>query len=129
MTKQWQISRRTVLRGLGTAIALPVLQAMEPALALAAAGGKPSPPKRMAFLFVPNGVHVPDWTPGQTGWDYELPYILTPLKRYRDTPSTSSIRRGRHAGLAAIAPPRSGSRGEPRHALRGGTPLAIQRVD
>ena len=37
MTKQWQVSRRTVLRGLGTAIALPVLEAMKPALALAAA--------------------------------------------------------------------------------------------
>ena len=84
MTKPWQISRRTVLRGLGTAIALPVLDAMQPALALAAAGrGRPTPPKRMAFLFVPNGVHVPDWTPKTSG-DYELPFILSPLKKVKD---------------------------------------------
>jgi hypothetical protein len=38
----------------------------------------------MAFLFVPNGVHVPDWTPKTEGYGFELPYILEPLASVRD---------------------------------------------
>jgi hypothetical protein len=38
----------------------------------------------MAFIFVPNGVHVPDWVPEQTGFGYRLPYILEPLAKVRD---------------------------------------------
>jgi hypothetical protein len=73
------ISRRTVLKGLGTAIALPWLEAMQPMLALAAPAGKPSP-KRMAFFYVPNGVNVPEWTPAAEGALGELPSILQPLQ-------------------------------------------------
>jgi hypothetical protein len=78
MSGSWQISRRTVLRGLGTAIALPMLDAMAPALALAAEAKK-SAPTRMAFIYVPNGKHMPDWTPKALGADFDLPYILEPL--------------------------------------------------
>ena len=62
MTPALPISRRTVLRGLGTAIALPWLEAMKP---LASAAG--DLPRRMAFFYVPNGVHLPDWTPEHFG--------------------------------------------------------------
>ncbi len=73
------LSRRTVLRGLGTAIALPWLEAMAPAASPVAPG-----PKRMAFLYVPNGVHMPDWRPGQEGAGFTLPHLLEPLAPYRD---------------------------------------------
>jgi hypothetical protein len=38
----------------------------------------------MAFVFVPNGVHMPDWTPQSRGFDYQLPYILQPLRNYQE---------------------------------------------
>ena len=85
MNSKWQISRRAVLRGLGTAVALPVLDAMRPAVALANTGFPSAEvPRRMAILLVPNGVHVPDWTPSAEGYDFQLPYILQPLSRVRD---------------------------------------------
>jgi Protein of unknown function (DUF1552) len=76
------ISRRTILRGLGTAIALPWLEAMGP---IASAAGAPSTaPRRMAFFYVPNGVHMPDWTPGGSGSALNLPEILRPLSPFQD---------------------------------------------
>ncbi len=75
----WQISRRTALRGLGTAVALPLLDAMVPSLSFAA-DGEAAAPVRMAFVYVPNGQHMPDWTPSEVGAEFELPYILEPLK-------------------------------------------------
>ena len=83
-----QIPRRTFLKGLGTCIALPVLEAMAPPLRLvAAAGANPAgpgtPPLRMAFLYVPNGMNMADWKPRQAGTEYELPPTLTPLAELR----------------------------------------------
>lgn len=77
------LPRRTFLRGLGAAMALPLLDAMLPTRALAAAAGAQALPRRMAFLFVPNGAHMPDWTPATTGVDYDLPYILQPLQPHK----------------------------------------------
>jgi hypothetical protein len=77
-----RISRRTVLRGLGTAVALPWLEAMAPAAGAAAKAGKP--PVRMAFLYVPNGVHMKDWTPEAEGTDFTLPNTLRPLEAFRE---------------------------------------------
>ncbi len=77
MGKSRQISRRTVLRGIGTAIALPWLESIMPRLSQAAGGG---PPRRMAFFAVPNGVHMPDWTPKGEGPLDALPPILAPLE-------------------------------------------------
>jgi len=77
------IPRRTFLRGLGTAIALPMLEAMLPLTALAQSAPK-SRPNRMAFIFVPNGIHMADWTPAVEGTGFELPYILEPLKNVRE---------------------------------------------
>jgi len=81
MNKQWQLPRRSFLKGLGTAMALPMLEAMAPGVSLAAAIGTPAgPPRRMAFVFVPNGANMADWTPKTVGSDFELPLILEPLK-------------------------------------------------
>ena len=80
------LSRRTVLRGLGAAVALPWLEAMGP-IASWAADAKPSAtpaPNRLAFLYVPNGKNMVDWTPKAEGAGYELPNILEPLKALKD---------------------------------------------
>src|SRR5438132_2960419 len=82
MNKTWQIPRRTFLKGLGTVIALPMLEAMlPPAKLLAAAASEAAKtfPRRMAFIYIPNGVNMEDWTPQSLGADFELPYILQPL--------------------------------------------------
>lgn len=73
------LSRRTVLRGLGTALTLPLLDAMG-ATRSASAAEDTTRPLRAAFLYVPNGKHMPDWTPAQEGTNFELPWILEPLK-------------------------------------------------
>lgn len=83
MSRNWQISRRTALRGLGTAMALPLLDAMAPARAIAAAT-QAELPKRMAFLFVPNGVNLAHWTPERDGYGYELKSILEPLRNVQN---------------------------------------------
>ncbi len=83
MTKANPIPRRTFLRGLGTAVALPLLDAMTPTRVFAAGalGARPGQaPIRMAFLFVPNGMHMPDWTPAREGPNYDLPKILKSLR-------------------------------------------------
>ncbi|TAH35408.1 MAG: DUF1552 domain-containing protein [Planctomycetota bacterium] len=67
------LSRRTLLRGFGTALSLPLLQAMLPARGAAR-------PRRLAYLYVPNGAHMPDWTPAEAGALAELPHILQPLQ-------------------------------------------------
>ncbi len=82
-----QISRRTILKGLGAAIALPWLESMGP---LAAWANDPAPtgntiPNRMAFLYVPNGVHMPDWRPAAEGTEFTLPRTLEPLREVRDS--------------------------------------------
>ncbi len=70
------LSRRTLLRGMGTAMALPLLDVMKPAAFGAAKSGAPM---RMAFMFVPNGVHLERWTPKTFGARFDLPYVLEPL--------------------------------------------------
>src|SRR6202035_2214694 len=76
------LSRRTVLRGLGTAMALPMLEAMLPLNALAQSAAKERV-NRMAFIFIPNGVHVPNWMPASEG-ALELSPTLAPLKNVKD---------------------------------------------
>ena len=85
MSKSCPIPRRTFLKGLGTAIALPVLESMMPRMSAAASGAAVSKPlpKRMAFVYVPNGANMDDWTPRGVGAEFELPYILEPLKGHQ----------------------------------------------
>lgn len=71
-----RIDRRTVLRGMGTAVALPFLDIMAPTTAVAQSVKSPV---RMAFLFVPNGINMEYWTPSAVGKGFELPDTLAPL--------------------------------------------------
>ncbi len=77
-----RVSRRTMLRGVGTVVALPFLDAMMPGALTAPAASRP--PRRMAVLYVPNGAHMPDWTPKTEGAGFDLPAILQPLAPFRD---------------------------------------------
>ena len=81
-----KITRRTVLRGLGATIALPLLDAMAaqavaagPAGAAAAAA-----PRRMAMFFLPNGMWMPNFTPKKVGGGFDLPETLKPLGAVKD---------------------------------------------
>ncbi|KAA5546164.1 DUF1552 domain-containing protein [Roseiconus nitratireducens] len=76
-------TRRTVLRGLGVSLALPWMESLAPR-AIAGAATPSAPPRRMAFMFVPNGVHLPDWTPHREGYGFDLPHILSPLASVQD---------------------------------------------
>jgi hypothetical protein len=79
------MSRRTVLRGLGAAVALPWLEAMGPLTGWAAGAATARPaPNRMAFVYVPNGKNMPDWTPRGKGPALELTPILEPLRAVKD---------------------------------------------
>ena len=87
MNKSWQIPRRTFLRGLGTAVALPLLESMAPGLSRAASVSASAPsggiPKRMAFVYLPNGMNMSDWTPKSEGEGFDLPPILQPLQLFQ----------------------------------------------
>jgi Protein of unknown function (DUF1552) len=77
-----RITRRTALKGLGTAVALPWLESLS--LAAPAASAVAAPPRRVAFLSVPNGVNMAHWTPKAEGKLDELPDILKPLEGVKD---------------------------------------------
>jgi hypothetical protein len=76
-----QLHRRTFLRGVGAAIALPMLDAMTPAFAAPARLAKG--PVRLAFTYVPNGITMADWTPVGTGAGFEYSRVLKPLEAFR----------------------------------------------
>jgi len=77
------LSRRTVLRGAGATVALPLLDAMVPAsTALAATAAAPKP--RMAFIYFPHGAVMDKFTPAKEGANFDLPYILEPLKDFQE---------------------------------------------
>jgi hypothetical protein len=78
------LSRRAVLKGLGTTLALPWLEAMGPLKTWGASTpAAQAVPNRMAFLYVPNGKNMKDWTPASTGDLGELPPILQPLSEFK----------------------------------------------
>lgn len=81
MKKPWMISRRTLLRGAGAAIGLPMLEAMVPSTARAQSAAAP---KRLLFYYVPCGIHMPAWTPSNEGAGYDLKTILSPLESLKD---------------------------------------------
>lgn len=74
------LARRTFLRGIGTTIALPFLDAMTPALA----SSKVKAPVRMGFVYVPNGMDIRNWNLNYEGKLGELSRIMKPLEPYRD---------------------------------------------
>ena len=74
------ISRRRALKGLGATIALPFLESVMPR-----GLNRPAvPPKRAAFLFMPNGIHPDRWTPSTIGAGFDLKPILSPLVPVKD---------------------------------------------
>lgn len=77
------LSRRTVLRGIGTGLALPWLEAMGPLASWVHANEKaPAAPNRLVWLYVPNGMAMPNWTPKEEGPLRELPEILQEVKDF-----------------------------------------------
>ncbi len=77
------LPRRTFLRGIGASIGLPFLDAMTPAFAAPAkAAGKP--PTRMAFVYVPNGIVMPEWTPTEEGREFSFRRTMEPMAPFKD---------------------------------------------
>ena len=77
------VSRRTILRGMGAAIALPLLDSMVPALS-AMAGTAAKPVHRFGVVYVPNGMIMPTYLPKVEGAAFELTPTLSPLAKFRD---------------------------------------------
>ena len=75
------LPRRTFLKGLGAAVALPMLDAMTPAFAGPALKQTPT---RLAFTYIPNGVTLQAWTPAAAGREFEFTRILKPLEALRE---------------------------------------------
>jgi len=73
------LHRRTFLRGVGATVALPMLDAMTPALAKGMEA-----PRRYSLVYAPNGMNMEYWTPAATGNAFEVTPILKPLAAYRD---------------------------------------------
>jgi hypothetical protein len=73
------LDRRTFLRGAGTLLGLPLLDAMVPALTAKPLKGTP----RLGFIYIANGVIQNQFIPSKTGKDFELPPILKPLEPVR----------------------------------------------
>ena len=74
-----KLSRRTLLRGAGTAIALPFLDAMLPAFA----NTTPEAPTRMMYVYAPTGMMPQTWTPATAGSDFEFQRVMKPLEKFR----------------------------------------------
>ncbi len=77
------LSRRTVLRGVGATVALPLLDAMVPALGMRARAAV-KPAHRFQAFYVPNGMAMEHWSPKGEGTGFEISPILEPLAPYRD---------------------------------------------
>ena len=76
------LSRRTVLRGLGVTLSLPLLDAMIPAstaIAKTAAAAKP----RLGFVYFPHGAVMDKWTPKADGANFDFPDIIASLKPFQ----------------------------------------------
>lgn len=82
MIKKLSLPRRTFLRGVGSAIALPLLDAMVPALT-AVSATVARPVKRLGFIYLPNGAVMQAWTPKIEGV-LELSPTLSPLESYKE---------------------------------------------
>src|SRR5688572_11465626 len=76
------LDRRTLLKGIGAAIALPALDAMRPALAAPAKIAKQA--RRVGVVYVPNGIVMKDWKPAEVGKDFAFQRIMKPLEPFRE---------------------------------------------
>ena len=77
------VSRRTLLQGMGASLALPLLDAMIPAMA-ATRLSPAKPAIRLGFVYVPNGIIPKAWLPAETGTGYQFQSTMKPLEPYRD---------------------------------------------
>lgn len=84
MTPFQRFGRRTLLRGVGVTLTLPLLDAMIPSRAQAADNGATEPPRRMICINTTLGLHTPNLFPTKTGRDYELTPYLEPLQDFRN---------------------------------------------
>ena len=84
LAKGKSLPRRTFLRGVGAAVALPMLDSMVPAFASPAATAARKAPTRLIITYVPVGADMAAWTPKGEGRDYELSRILKPLEAFRN---------------------------------------------
>ncbi len=82
--KKWELSRRTLLRGTGTLLALPLLDAMLPAFARADVAGTP---RRLVAFYTACGIRMSSWTPAATGANWALTPILNGLGPINALPS------------------------------------------
>ncbi len=97
------LPRRTVLRGLGAAVSLPLLDSMVPALtALSQTAARPT--RRFGVVYVPNGIAMEYWTPAEEGSGFGLTPILQPLAPFKNQMTVVSGLRGywtpAHAGAS-----------------------------
>ncbi len=100
ITKKY-LSRRTVLRGVGATIALPLLDAMIPAgTALAATAAAPK--MKLAFIYFPHGAIMEQWTPEGTGREFKLSRILEPLAPFQKQLTVISNLGNKPAESAAV---------------------------
>jgi hypothetical protein len=83
LTKK-HLSRRTVLKGAGAAVALPLLDAMNPAGVAWANTPAGKAPQRLAFVGFPHGAVIAKWSPAETGRDFTMTPILEPLAKFRE---------------------------------------------
>ena len=77
------LPRRTFLRGMGAAVALPFLESMAPAMTPVAQSQARSP-LRFGGVYLPNGCVMDNWTPKTTDGSLEITPILKPLEAFRD---------------------------------------------
>src|SRR5713226_4942523 len=97
------ISRRTVLRGMGVTLVLPLLDGMVPAFATPRQTAKAA--RRLAVIYVPNGIVMQNWTPVEEGADFSMTPTLKPLEPFREqltvlTGLSGNPGGGPHAGAA-----------------------------
>ena len=99
------LPRRTFLRGVGASLALPLLDAMVPAMTAARVTAA-TPVRRLGVVYVPNGIAMDSWTPEAQGAAFELTPILQPLAPFRDRMVVVSgldgaKSKGSHSGAAS----------------------------
>ena len=78
-----RLPRRTILKGVGAVVGLPLLDAMTPAFASTRDSARKAA-VRIGFVYVPNGIIMPDWKPRGTGRDFQFSRILKPLESLRE---------------------------------------------
>jgi Protein of unknown function (DUF1552) len=91
LERQWALSRRSFLRGVGACVALPAMPSLVPRIGQAAeaapnlaAAAAAKAPRRMAFVTIPNGVNLAHWWPQGKGKDFQLAATMQPLAAVRD---------------------------------------------